>query len=342
MRAVSRVGRILACSAAAFALMGGTAVANASAPAGKAPAAPTAPSKLPKPLRGRLALHLAGVFHIHSGAVTVTGRAVRVNGVVRPFVPGQTVVVHAFFGRRLIHSERVRVISSRGGTYGHFSVRFSTAHAGDVFVSAVQASSKALGRLVAYAGFTTVDPQAGFGSTGRFVQLIQSRLAALHLFIPQSGVYDSFTGLAIDAYHRLLGWGTSQALDYPTTVSLLDGVGTFRLHDPRVRGKHAEGNLSKQLLALANGAHVYRIYPISSGKPSTPTVLGHFTVQSKVPGYLPDGMFYSNFFSGGYAIHGYDPAPDYPASHGCIRVPIQDAVSIYAWLNLGDMVDVYS
>jgi hypothetical protein len=46
---------------------------------------------------------------------------------------------------------------------------------------------------------------------------------------------------------------------------------------------------------------VHRIYPISSGKPSTPTILGRFRVYLKVPGYLPDGMYFSNFFYRGYA-----------------------------------------
>jgi lipoprotein-anchoring transpeptidase ErfK/SrfK len=83
------------------------------------------------------------------------------------------------------------------------------------------------------------------------------------------------------------------------------------------------------------------IYPISSGKPSTPTILGNFQVYSKVPGYLPDGMYFSNFFIRGYAIHGYNPAPDYPASHGCMRLPIVDALSVFNWLAIGNWVDVY-
>ena len=39
--------------------------------------------------------------------------------------------------------------------------------------------------------------------------------------------------------------------------------------------------------------------------------------------------------------HGYDPAPDYPASHGCMRLPISDAITVFNWLALGDWVDVY-
>ena len=74
---------------------------------------------------------------------------------------------------------------------------------------------------------------------------------------------------------------------------------------------------------------------------STPTIIGDFHVYSKVPGTLPDGMYDSNFFFRGYAIHGYNPAPDYPASHGCMRLPIVDAPSVFGWLAVGDWVDVY-
>ena len=34
--------------------------------------------------------------------------------------------------------------------------------------------------------------------------------------------------------------------------------------------------------------------------------------------------------------------PIYPASHGCLRVPIPDASSIYRWIKLGDRIDVYA
>ena len=207
-------------------------------------------------------------------------------------------------------------------------------------VRAGHTRTAALGGVLARRTLAALDPHAGFGSSGPFVELIQQRLAALHFYIPQTGVYDSGTGLALDAYHRLLHWGTYQTLDGRTISYLLDGFGEFKVRFP-THGRHAEGNLSLQLLALVDGSHVYRIYPISSGKPSTPTILGDFHVYSKVPGYLPDGMYFSNFFISGYAIHGYNPAPDYPASHGCMRVPIVDATSIYGWLQIGNWVDVY-
>jgi lipoprotein-anchoring transpeptidase ErfK/SrfK len=80
---------------------------------------------------------------------------------------------------------------------------------------------------------------------------------------------------------------------------------------------------------------------MSSGKPSTPTILGRFNVYQKDPGTNAKGMFDSNYFTGGYAIHGYPEVPTYNASHGCIRVPNADAPFIFGWIRYGDEVDTY-
>ena len=239
------------------------------------------------------------------------GRTVHVHGVVRPYVPGQSVLGAASLNGKQFKTDQLRIRPAPGGHAGQFTESLSSPKAGTVTVQVGHTRNAAMGALLERRSFTAVDPQAGFGSRGLFVELIQQRLAALHFYIPQTGVYDSGTGLAIDAYHRLLHWGTYQTLDGRTVSYLLDGFGEFKVRFPQ-NGRHAEGNLSLQLLALTDGSHVVAIYPISSGKPSTPTILGNFRVYSKVPGYLPDGMYLSNFFISGYAIHGYNPAPDYP------------------------------
>ncbi|HEU0318532.1 MAG TPA: L,D-transpeptidase, partial [Solirubrobacteraceae bacterium] len=84
-----------------------------------------------------------------------------------------------------------------------------------------------------------------------------------------------------------------------------------------------------------------RIYTMSSGKPSTPTVRGQFSFYSKTPGTNSHGMLDSNYFTGGYAIHGYPDVPIYPASHGCLRIPIPDAAAVFQWARFGYPVDVY-
>ena len=292
------------------------------------------------PVFAKLTLTVPDAFLVSHHLVTVPERTVHIHGVVQPYVPGQWVLVKASVGGKQFKTDHLRIQPAPGGRNGQFTESLSSPNAGHVTVQVGHTRNAALGGLLASRSFEALDENASIGSSGLFVQLIQQRLAALHLYIPQTGVYDSGTGWALDAYHRLMHWGTYQTLDRRTISHLLDGFGEFKLRFPQ-NGRHAEGNLSLQLLALADGSHVVAIYPISSGKPSTPTILGNFRVYSKVPGYLPDGMYFSNFFVSGYAIHGYNPAPDYPASHGCMRVPIQDAISIYNWLAVGNWVDTY-
>jgi lipoprotein-anchoring transpeptidase ErfK/SrfK len=52
-------------------------------------------------------------------------------------------------------------------------------------------------------------------------------------------------------------------------------------------------------------------------------------------------MVDSNYFIRGYAIHGYASVPTYPASHGCLRVPIPNARQIFDWVDIGDPIYVY-
>ncbi|HEX8974931.1 MAG TPA: L,D-transpeptidase [Solirubrobacteraceae bacterium] len=312
---------------------------TATTPTATTPAAPPLRTT-PVPVPGAVRLFLPDAFFVHGSAVTVPGRALSFQGRVTPYVAGQWVTVRAYLGRRLVKSGRLRVKPSPGGHAGLFTERVRSPGPGILRVQVRHAPTPQMRGFSGRRAVAVLGASAGFGSRGTFVALIQQRLNAVHVWVPETGVYDAHTGLALDAYHRLLGWGFSQNLDGRTISALLDGRGTFAVRHPH-DGKHVEGNLGRQLLAEIYGSRVYRIYPISSGKALTPTILGHFHVYLRTPGYLPDGMYYSSFFVGGYAIHGYDPAPDYAASHGCMRVPIVDAISIYNWLALGDVVDVY-
>jgi hypothetical protein len=301
---------------------------------------PPAGTVTPPAAKGAVRLYVRDAFFLPSGAVTVAHRGLSVQGVVSPYVAGQSVTVRSYLGHRLVKSDRLRVKPSPGGRIGLFSERLASPGTGILHVRVRHARTAQMSGFFNQRAVAVLGAGAGFGSRGAFVALIQQRLNAVHVWVPQTGVYDQHTGLALDAYHRLLHWGFSQTLDGRTISALLDGRGSFPVRYPH-DGKHIEGDLGRQLLAEIYGSKVARIFPISSGKPSTPTVLGHFRVYRRTPGYLPDGMYYSSFFYTGYAIHGYNPAPDYAASHGCMRVPISDAIPIYNWLALGDVVDVY-
>jgi hypothetical protein len=318
----------------------GAIVAAALVASTAAAATTTTPATTATPAEASLVLYLRGTYSLHNQQVTIPHRSVKVQGTVSHYVPGQWVKMRVYVGSKLAHTYGVRIRPSSNGSSGTVSYRVSSPDTGKVTVLVSHDATSTLGSFTARHGFTALNPNAGFGATGPFVQLVQARLAALHFYIPQTGVYDQGTGLAVDAYHRLLRWGTYQTLDQRTIDALLNGTGSFHVRYPG-DGRHAEGDLSDQLLALTNGSHVEWIFPISSGKPSTPTVLGRFHVYLRDPGYLSDGMYYSDFFYSGYAIHGYDPAPDYPASHGCMRLPIVDAIPAFNWLAIGDAVDVY-
>ena len=48
-----------------------------------------------------------------------------------------------------------------------------------------------------------------------------------------------------------------------------------------------------------------------------------------------------SFFLRGFAIHGYPSVPAYPASHGCVRLPMWIAPSIFASNSYGETIYVY-
>jgi lipoprotein-anchoring transpeptidase ErfK/SrfK len=95
-------------------------------------------------------------------------------------------------------------------------------------------------------------------------------------------------------------------------------------------------------MALVDGDKVVATFHVSTGKSSTPTVRGNFHFYMKQPGYNSHGMYYSVYFIGGYATHGYNPVPVHEAaSHGCVRNPIPFSRYIYNWIHLGDPMHVY-
>jgi hypothetical protein len=281
-------------------------------------------------------MYVRDTFFVHRHTINVAHRPMLVQGWVSRFEPHQTVTLTVRMGRQ-VRTLRLKVRPNRGTRTGRFGATVSASAPGVLRLAVAHAASP---RLAAFHTARSIDIISEATTDPLYAALVQQRLLALHFYMPQSGVWDLQTQLAIEAYHRLIGRGTSSVLDPATLSALLAGRGRFVVRFPH-NGRHAEGDLSLQLLALVDGSKVQDIYPMSSGKPSTPTILGNFRIYLRTPGYLPDGMYYSDFFIRGYAIHGYDPAPNYPASHGCMRLPISDAISVFNWLAMGDWVDVY-
>jgi len=180
-----------------------------------------------------------------------------------------------------------------------------------------------------------VNTDVALGASGFSVGVLQSELAGLHYAVPLSGSFEEGTANALIAYRKMTGQQLVGTAGRKVFELLARRAGSFHVRY-RGDGRHVEANLTKQVLALIEpGGRVHAIYTTSSGKPSTPTVLGRFRVYLKTPGVNSEGMVDSNYFIRGYAIHGYPEVPTYAASHGCLRVPIPDAPAIYAWVREG-------
>ncbi|HXQ01185.1 MAG TPA: L,D-transpeptidase family protein [Solirubrobacteraceae bacterium] len=182
----------------------------------------------------------------------------------------------------------------------------------------------------------------GRGAHGAAVRLLQDELARLRYEVPVNGHFDEATGRAVLAFRKMIGLQRVETANAGVFQRLRAGAGRYRVRYPR-DGNHIEANLTKQVLVeVEHGGRVRRIYTMSSGKPSTPTVLGRFRVYLKTPGTNSEGMVDSNYFIRGYAIHGYAEVPVYAASHGCLRIPIPNAAEVFAWVQVGYAVDVYT
>jgi hypothetical protein len=266
----------------------------------------------------------------------------RVRGTLTPYVAGQRAVVRFYARGRKVRARSVLLRPSRTGRSGSFVVSHRARGAGTVTVQASHRASPELATVAARPVRVAVLPRrAAAGSSGFAVLRLQERLRALGYVVGARGRFDARTGRAVLALRKVLGMARTATADEAVFRALARGRGGYPVRYPR-HGRHVEADLSLQVLALVGaGGKVERIYPTSSGAPVTPTVLGSFRFYRKDPGTNAIGMVHSSYFIRGYAIHGYVSVPTYPASHGCLRVPVPDARAIFDWVRLGDRIDVY-
>jgi peptidoglycan hydrolase-like protein with peptidoglycan-binding domain len=301
---------------------------------------PPPPTPVPPPVAASVKLALR---HVHgSPPFELVGGRMAVQGIVTPYVAGQQVQVSFYREGRKVGVKTVSVLAA-GKRAGQFQIGFASGDAGLVEARAAHYATPQQGAFSGRSpGVRFVNANLGPGSQGQSVRLLQSELDVLHYAVPLSGSFDEGTGRALIAFRKVTGLERIPYAGRQVFRRLEEGAGAFPVRY-RSDGRHVEANLTKQVLAeIEPGGHVRAIYTTSSGKPSTPTVIGRFTVYSKTPGTNSEGMVDSNYFIRGYAIHGYAEVPTYAASHGCLRVPIPDAAAIYGWVQTGTPVDVYN
>jgi hypothetical protein len=187
------------------------------------------------------------------------------------------------------------------------------------------------------------------GSTGLSTRQLQHRLADLKYYPgPIDGQFGMDTLEAVWAFQEVQGLpgedfvsaAMERALAHPRAPRVLDrAAGPNRI----------EINLAIEVLVLYHNNQVQLISHVSTGggyfydcgwygcaQAITPT--GNFRTIVFFPGWIqvPLGEMYNSVFFIGtaFAIHGDTDVPLYPASHGCVRIPMDIAAFFHTLVKI--------
>ena len=270
------------------------------------------------------------------GEVALFSDAV-VSGRLDPPHPGTSVTVALFLGGKAV--ERATVpLSADGSSYqAKLPVeRWGTYHAEATWAG----DSDHMGTTTKTEQREVRKPPALHqGSKGDWVTALERRLADLHYYLPNPNrSFDAATGDAVLAFHKVQGMNRIKNVTAATWKRLL----APRIPKPRSKDKkeHVEIDQSKQVLYVVRGGEIDEIIHTSTGAGSA-TRDGVFQVHRKIAGYSPNRLYYPSYFDGNRAVHGWPEVPNYPASHGCSRVPYWTAKHLHAIMHYGMEVRVY-
>jgi hypothetical protein len=303
------------------------------------PSASAAPASAPKESGPPDATVKIRVGHLHGGKAPIYG-TVPVIGTVSPFAPGQRVEVTFYLNGHRLLSRKVAVQKGKRGS-GAFKASIVVREDGKYAAAAKHVATPELGadstvRKSWRVSFTALHE----GQCGRVVKGFKKAMRKLGYIANSGRCFGGKTARGVLAYRKVNGMARSSRAGAGLVKRVFGGRGAYKVLHPGA-GEHLEAPLSKQVLVFAKGDKPFAVYPVSSGKSSTPTVTGHFTFIRTEPGYNSHGMYYSFYFYGGYAVHGYESVPDYPASHGCIRTFIADQPEVYNRIHFGESIFVF-
>ena len=120
-------------------------------------------------------------------------------------------------------------------------------------------------------------------------------------------------------------------------------------------GFHIEVDLTRQVLfVVAESGLVQLILPVSTGNGTlftesgwtryAVTPRGTFVVYKKIAEWRKSSLgelYYPSYIIGGVAVHGSRLVPNYPATHGCIAIPMHAAEQLSKMMPVGTTVIVY-
>ncbi|HET9198072.1 MAG TPA: L,D-transpeptidase [Solirubrobacterales bacterium] len=266
-------------------------------------------------------------------------QTVPVDGTLAPFVAGEKVKVTFYLDGKILFSRNLPVRKSGGK--GVFETSITVRDDGKYAVAAKHVATPALGAdSTVRKSWKVSFPALHQGQCGDVVVGFKKAMREMGYIANDGRCFGGKTARGVLAYRKVNGMSRSMRAGAGLVQKAFAGKGGYTVRHPGA-GEHVEAPLSKQVLVFAKGDKPFAIYPISSGKSSTPTVTGHYEFIRQEPGYNSHGMYYSFYFYGGYAVHGYESVPDYPASHGCLRTFIADQPEIYERIFFGEDIFIW-
>jgi peptidoglycan hydrolase-like protein with peptidoglycan-binding domain len=179
---------------------------------------------------------------------------------------------------------------------------------------------------------------SGGGETAR----IQQRLLDLGFWNSGAdGDYGLTTSQAVMAFQKYMGIEASGYVNQQT-ADALTGL-TFRAHGLADAGTLVEIDKTRQLLFIVQSGRTVWVYNTSTGDgqpyeehdQNTPGEVQtgvsitrgglHEVYRERPVGWWEGDLgriYRPKYFSGGQAVHGSNNVPNYPASHGCVRVSL--------------------
>ena len=153
--------------------------------------------------------------------------------------------------------------------------------------------------------------------------------------------FNARLGREVLAYRKVNGMARDEQAGARLVQRRLRRAGRLPRPPPRAPANTPRCRSPSRYSSSPRASRPFAIYPVSTGKPSTPTVTGHYHFYLRSPGYNSEGMYYSFYWYSGYAVHGYAEVPNYAASHGCVRTYIADQPRIYYQLHQGESIFVF-
>jgi len=195
-----------------------------------------------------------------------------------------------------------------------------------------------------------------WGDRGEAVVQLQTDLESLGFRTGDAidGSYGSGTASAVMAFEKFEGIARDGIADAEMLQRLAEPTGGMPMEvgrgTPRI-----EIDIARQLLfartdtgavtVLNTSTGSGELYEASNGKyynANTPT--GEFSIERRIDGYREaflGSLYRPLYFKRGWAIHGSNSVPGYPASHGCARLRNNDQDWMFETFSDGTEVSVY-